>query len=155
MNELKPFDDKLAGLLASLSPAGRRKMAAEIAKKLRASQQQRIKQQKAPDGTPYVARKRQPVRGKKGRVKREMFAKLRTARYLKTKATGEAAVVEFANKVQRIARVHQKGLKDKPNRHSQQIQYEARQLLGISAVDREIIEDVILSHINRCTFMSL
>lgn len=32
MNELKPFDDKLSGLLASLSPAGRRKMAAEIAK---------------------------------------------------------------------------------------------------------------------------
>ena len=39
-----------------------------------------------------------------------MFAKLRTARYLKTTATGEAAVVEFAGKVQRIARIHQEGL---------------------------------------------
>ncbi|WP_421589005.1 phage virion morphogenesis protein [Rahnella aceris] len=145
MNELKPFDDKLAGLLASLSPAGRRKMAAEIAKKLRASQQQRIKQQKAPDGTPYAARKRQPVRGKRGRVKREMFAKLRTARYLKTKSTDEAAVVEFAGKVQRIARIHQEGLKDKPNRYSLLVQYEARPLLGFSAADCQIIEDVILS----------
>jgi phage virion morphogenesis protein len=145
MNELKPFDDKLTGLLASLSPAGRRKMAAEIAKKLRASQQQRIKQQKAPDGTPYAARKRQPVRGKKGRVKREMFAKLRTARYLKTKSSSEAAVVEFAGKVQRIARIHQEGLSDKPNKHSAPVRYETRLLLGFSAADRQIIEDVILS----------
>lgn len=147
MNELKPFDDKLSGLLASLSPAGRRKMAAMIAKKLRVSQQQRIKRQKAPDGAPYAARKSQPIRGKKGRVKREMFAKLRTARYLKTKATGEAAVIEFAGKVQRIARIHQEGLKDKPNHHSQPVQYEVRPLLGFSSVDRQIVEDVILSHL--------
>lgn len=55
MNEFKPFDDKLAGLIAAISPVGRRKLAAEIAKELRRSQQQRIKQQKAPDGTPYQA----------------------------------------------------------------------------------------------------
>jgi phage virion morphogenesis protein len=145
MNELKPFDDKLAGLLASLSPAGRRKMAAEIAKKLRASQQQRIKQQKAPDGTPYVKRKRQPVRGKKGRVKREMFAKLRTARYLKTKGSSEAAVVEFVGRVQRIARVHQEGLKDKPNRLSQPVQYQTRPLLGFNAAELQIVENVIIA----------
>ncbi|MDI8799960.1 phage virion morphogenesis protein, partial [Salmonella enterica subsp. enterica serovar Montevideo] len=41
------------GLIASLSPAARRQMAADIAKKLRASQQQRIRRQQAPDGTPY------------------------------------------------------------------------------------------------------
>ena len=148
MNELKPFDDKLSGLLASLSPAGRRKMASDIAKKLRASQQQRIKRQKAPDGTPYASRKRQPIKAKKGRVKREMFAKLRTARYLKTTATGEAAVVEFAGKVQRIARIHQEGLKDKANRHSQPVQYEVRPLLGFGAADRQIVEDVMLSRLS-------
>ncbi|MGP6441543.1 phage virion morphogenesis protein [Rahnella aceris] len=145
MNELKPFDDKLAGLLASLSPTGRRKMAAEIAKKLRVSQQQRIKQQKAPDGTPYAARKRQPVRGERGRVKREMFAKLRTARYLKTKGSSEAAVVEFAGKVQRIARVHQEGLLDKPSKYSVPVRYEARWLLGFSDTDYKIVEDIITS----------
>jgi len=149
MNELKPFDDKLAGLLASLSPAGRRKMAAEIAKKLRASQQQRIKQQKAPDGTPYAARKRQPVRGKKGRVKREMFAKLRTARYLNAKSTDEAAVVEFAGKVQRIARIHQEGLRDKPNKYSAEVKYDARSLIGFSMLDRKIVEEMLLSRLRQ------
>lgn len=38
MSEFKPFDDKLAGLIGALSPAGRRKLAAEIAKELRKSQ---------------------------------------------------------------------------------------------------------------------
>ncbi|EOW1724580.1 phage virion morphogenesis protein, partial [Citrobacter freundii] len=36
MNDFKPFDDKLAGLIAALSPAARRRMAADIAKTLRA-----------------------------------------------------------------------------------------------------------------------
>ena len=149
MSEFKAFDDRLDGLLASLSPASRRQMAAEIAKQLRASQQQRIKRQQAPDGSPYAGRKRQPIKGKKGRIKREMFAKMRTARYLKAKGSTEAATVEFAGKVQRIARIHQEGLKDKPNRHSQPVQYDARPLLGFSAADRQIVEDVILSRLSQ------
>lgn len=145
MNELKPFDDKLAGLIAAISPAGRRKLAVEIAKELRRSQQQRIKQQKAPDGTPYQARKRQPLRAKKGRIKRAMFQKLRTSRYMKASGRNDAAVVEFTGKVQRIARVHQFGLKDRPNTDSQDVQYPERQLLGFNIDDNEIVSDIILS----------
>ncbi|WP_213927394.1 phage virion morphogenesis protein [Serratia marcescens] len=148
MSELKPFDDKLAGLIAGLSASRRREMAAEIAKRLRISQQQRIKRQQAPDGTPYAARKRQPVRSKKGRVKREMFAKLRTHRYMKAKGTADEALVEFAGRVQRIARVHQEGLRDRPNRHSWDVQYDARPLLGFSDVDQQIVEDIIISQLN-------
>lgn len=143
MNEFKPFEDKLAGLIASLSPAARRRMTAEIAKQLRASQQQRIKRQQAPDGTPYAARKRQPVKGKKGRVKREMFTKLRTNRYMKAKGTNEAAVVAFTGHVQRMARVHQEGLKDKPNRYSEGVQYETRPLLGFARRDIDFVEKAL------------
>ncbi len=75
MSELKPFDYALAGLIGALSPAGRRKLAAAIAKELRKSQQQRIKLQKAPDGSPYQARKQQPLRAKSGRIKRAKFQK--------------------------------------------------------------------------------
>ncbi|ERK16771.1 Phage tail completion protein [Serratia fonticola AU-P3(3)] len=143
MSELKPFDDKLAALIASLSPASRRKMAAEIAKQLRASQQQRIKRQQAPCGTPYASR-RQPVRGKKGRVKRAMFAKLRTNRYMKAKGSNDDAVVEFVGRVQRMARVHQDGLRDRPTRYSKEVRYYARPLLGLNSIDRDIVESVIL-----------
>lgn len=149
MNELKPFDDKLAGLLASLSASGRRKLAGTVAKALRGSQQQHIKQQQAPDGTAYAPRKAQPIKGKKGRVKRQMFQKLRTAKYLKAKGTAEAASVEFIGRVQRMARVHHYGLRDRPSRNSGDVQYEARPLLGFS--DREIkeVEGMLIDHLSK------
>lgn len=144
MSDLKPFDDKLAGLLAALSPAGRRKLAGEIAKQLRAAQQQRIRQQKAPDGSPYQARKRQPLRAKTGRIKRAMFQKLRTSRYMKASGRHNSAVVEFTSKVQRIARVHQYGLKDRPNSNAKDVQYDERQLLGFSQKDLKHIELLLI-----------
>lgn len=149
MSELTALQARLAGLIASLSPAARRQMAADVAKNLRTRQQQRIKRQQAPDGTPYAARKRQPVRSKKGRIKREMFAKLRTNRFMKAKGSDSAALVEFTGKVQRMARVHQYGLKDRPNRNSRDVQYQARPLFGFSQGDEQIIEDVIIRHLGK------
>ncbi|CZZ44969.1 phage Virion Morphogenesis protein [Enterobacter hormaechei] len=144
MSELKPFDDQLAGLLAALSPASRRKLAGEIAKELRKSQQQRIKQQKAPDGSPYQARKRQPLRAKTGRIKRAMFQKLRTSRYMKATGRENNAVVEFTGKVQRVAKIHQYGLKDRPNPHAQNVYYPERQLLGFDRAAIQLIEERLL-----------
>ncbi|MCI1897161.1 MAG: phage virion morphogenesis protein [Enterobacter sp.] len=149
MSDFKPFDDKLAGLIGALSPAGRRKLAAEIAKELRKAQQQRIKLQIAPDGTPYQARKRQPLREKKGRIKRAMFQKLRTSRYMKASGRENRAVVEFTGKVQRIAQIHQYGLKDRPNAHAQDVQYAERQLLGFSQADKQLVEELVNKHLNR------
>ncbi|EOY8929944.1 phage virion morphogenesis protein [Enterobacter hormaechei] len=139
--------NQLAGLLAALSPAGRRKLASEIAKQLRTAQQQRIKQQKAPDGSPYQARKRQPLRAKQGRIKRAIFQKLRTNRYMKASGRENGAVVEFTGNVQRIARVHQYGLKDRTNAHAQDVQYAERQLLGFSLEDKKLITNSIIEHL--------
>lgn len=144
MSEFKPFDNQLAGLLATLSPAGRRKLAGEIAKQLRTLQQQRIKQQKAPDGSPYQARKRQPLKAKQGRIKRAMFQKLRTNRYIKASGRENVAVVEFTGKVQRIARIHQYGLKDRPNPHAKEVQYPERPLLGLDREAIQLIEERLL-----------
>ena len=149
MSELTPFDDQMAGLIGALSPASRRKLAADIAKQLRAAQQQRIRQQKAPDGSPYETRKRQPLRAKKGRIKRAMFQKLRTSRYMKASGRNDAAVVEFTGKVQRIAQIHQLGLKDRPNPHAQDVQYPERQLLGFSQDDKLLIEELVIKHLSR------
>ncbi|MBW9413168.1 phage virion morphogenesis protein [Enterobacter hormaechei] len=140
MSDFKPFDNQLAGLLAALSHAGRRKLAGDIAKELRKSQQQRIKQQKAPDGSPYQARKRQPLRAKTGRIKRAMFQKLRTSRYMKASGRENGAVVEFTSKVQRIARVHQHGLKDRPNAHAHLVKYPERQLLGLGVEEKNLLK---------------
>ena len=48
MNEFKRFEDRLTGLIESLSPSGRRRLSAELAKRLRQSQQRRVMAQRSP-----------------------------------------------------------------------------------------------------------
>ncbi|WP_342754795.1 phage virion morphogenesis protein [Pantoea sp. MBD-2R] len=147
MNGLEAFDARLNALIGNLSPTARKEMARTIAKRLRASQQQNIKRQQAPDGTAFKPRKG-PARKKKGRIKREMFAKLRTAKYMKAKGTADDAVVEFTGSVQRMARVHHYGLRDRPAREGKDVQYEARPLLGINKADLQLLEDEIINKIS-------
>lgn len=149
MSELQLVNDRLEALISSLSAPARKEMARSIGRKLRASQQQNIKRQQAPDGTPFKPRKAQPVRSKKGRIKREMFARLRTAKYMRTQASPNEAVIEFAGNVQRMARVHHYGLRDRPSRKGKEVQYEARPLLGISDSDMQLIEQEIINQLSR------
>ena len=144
MSELTAFDTRLAGLIEALSPQSRKAMAATIAKRLRKHQQQRIKQQVTPEGQPFTPRRPQPLRAKKGRIKREMFAKLRTAKYMKAKGTDRDAVVEFTGQVQRMAKVHQYGLRDRPSVRAEEVRYPARPLLGMDAEDLKIVENELL-----------
>ncbi|MEZ0582547.1 phage virion morphogenesis protein [Erwinia sp. STN24] len=144
MNGLEAFDVRLNALIGNLSPAARKKMARTIAQRLRAYQQQNIRRQQAPDGTAFKPRKA-PARKKKGRIKREMFAKLRTAKYMKAKGTANDAVVEFAGNVQRMARVHHYGLRDRPARGGKEVQYEARQLLGFDEAAKKATRKSISS----------
>ena len=146
MNELSPFDTRLAGLLAKLSPQSRKSLAVAVSKRLRASQQQHIKRQQAPDGTPYAPRKT-ALRNKKRLRDRAMFTKLRTARYLKAQGSSDAAVVEFVGRVRRMAEVHQYGLRDKPTPYSEVVKYEARPLLGISKNDIDIVEGAMIYYL--------
>lgn len=117
-----------------------------MSKRLRAGQQQHIKRQQALDGTPYAPRKTR-LRSKKRLRERAMFSKLRTSRYLKAKGTGEAAVVEFVGRVQRMVNVHHYGLRDRPTPHSEAVKYEARPLLGFGADDVKIIETAVIEHL--------
>lgn len=147
MNEFSPFDARLAGLITALSPQSRKSLAVAVSKRLRASQQQNIKRQQAPDGTPYAPRKT-PLRNTKRLRDRAMFSKLRTARYMKAKGSSDEAVVEFVGRVKRMANVHHYGLRDRPSPHSADVKYEARQLLGIGLPEMKIIEDYVLYHIS-------
>lgn len=147
MSELQLVNDRLSALINSLSPSARKQMARKIAKKLRASQQQNIKRQQAPDGTPFKPRKAQPVRGKKGRIKREMFAKLRTAKYMIAKSSSDEAEIGFIDRVQRMAQVHHYGLNERPSKHSREVRYVSRPLLGLNKYAIDMIEEVIINAI--------
>ena len=144
------LEDWVDGLLRAISPVGRRRIAQSVAMDLRRSQQQRIADQHNSDGTPYVPRKVRKLRNKAGRIKRgKMFAKLRTAKHLKTTATADAAVVSFTGRAARIARVHQYGLTDLVTPDGPRVRYAKRMLLGFSGGDRARIRDLLLSHLSR------
>lgn len=147
MSELSPFDARLAGLIAKLSPQSRKSLAVAVSKRLRAGQQQNIKRQQAPDGTPYAPRKTS-LRSKKRQRDRAMFSKLRTARYMKAKGSSDDAVVEFVGRVQRMANVHHYGLRDRPTPHSDPVKYETRPLLGFSLNSTKDIEQEIISFLS-------
>lgn len=143
MDDLQRVDDWLAALLANLEPAARNRMMRQLAQELRRPQQQNIRLQRNPDGTAFEAR-RVTARSKKGRIKRQMFAKLRTTKYLKTAATADSASVQFDGKVQRIARVHHYGLRDRVRRNGPEARYPARRLLGVNDEVETITRDTLL-----------
>lgn len=143
MDDLQRVDDWLAALLANLEPAARNRMMRQLAQELRRSQQQNIRHQRNPDGTTFEPR-RVTARSKKGRIKRQMFAKLRTTKYLKTAATADSASVQFDGKVQRIARVHHYGLRDRVRRNGPEARYPARRLLGVNDELETATRDMLL-----------
>lgn len=136
------------GILSQLNTSNRTKLAREMAKKLRESNRKRITAQIQPDGKSFTPRKQQKLRSKKGKIKRKMFSKIRTVKYLKIKANGNSATVNFLNNIAIIARIHQYGLRDKVDRNkSFQTIYPQRQLLGINHTDLMMIEQITLTHL--------
>ena len=147
MDDLQRVDDWLAALLANLEPAARNRMMRQLAQELRRSQQQNIRLQRNPDGTAFEPR-RVTARSKKGRIKRQMFAKLRTTKYLKTAATADSASVQFDGKVHRIARVHHYGLRDRVSRRGPEVRYARRGLLGFDSKILNQIGNILINMIS-------
>lgn len=143
MAELHEVDAWLDALLAQLEPAARAKMLREVARDVRRIQQANITAQRAPDGTAWEPR-RATARTKPGRIRRKMFAKLKTAKYLKANANGEQAEVAFTPAVQKLARVHHYGLRDRVNRRGTMVKYAERPLLGVNGEVESSVRDTLL-----------
>ncbi|MFV4758097.1 phage virion morphogenesis protein [Citrobacter freundii] len=142
MDNLHKVDEWLTALLAKLEPTERQRMMRELAQELRRNQQNNIRLQRNPDGSGYEPRK-VTARTKKGRIKRQMFSKLRTTKYLKTAANADSASVQFEGKVQRIARVHHYGLRDRVSRKGPEVVYAERRLLGFNKTIEDSINDIL------------
>ena len=77
-----------------------------------------------------------------------MFAKLRTARYLKVRSNGNEVSVGFNGSSAAIAAVHQYGLSASPSKNKDfKVQYAQRELLGFSESDVDLIEDLIIEQL--------
>jgi len=142
MDDLHEVDTWLAALLSQLEPAARKKMLREVARDMRRIQQANITAQHSPDGTAWDPR-RVSARSKKGRIRRGMFAKLKTAKYLKTQASADAAEVAFVPGVQKLARVHHYGLRDRVSRRGPMVKYAERPLLGVNGEVEKKLREII------------
>lgn len=155
MNELQPLENWAAALLAQLQPAQRRRLLTDVARRLRSVNAQRMRAQTDPDGQAWQPRKPPgpALRSKRERLRQEaqlkkpMFSKLRQAKHLKARAEGGSAVVEFASRAQRIARVHHWGEADAVKPGGARVQYPARPLLGISEADADGLRELLLDRL--------
>lgn len=152
---LQALEDWAAALLQRLTPQQAQRLALQIARDLRRSQAKRMRAQQAPDGTAWQARKSAPatLRGARQRTLRQghtgpMMRGLAQAKFLRTQATASEATVAFADRVQRIARVHHWGETDAVNHPNPPLyDYPARPLLGLSDADLQRVRDLVLGHI--------
>lgn len=143
MAELHEVDAWLDALLAQLEPSARTKMLREVARDVRRIQQANITAQRAPDGPAWEPR-RATARTKPGRIRRKMFAKLKTTKYLKAQASVDQAEIAFAPAVQKLARVHHYGLRDRVNRRGTMVKYAERPLLGVNGEVESSVRNTLL-----------
>lgn len=96
----------------------------------------------------FIEVKTARIRTKAKTRQTRMFKKLASSRYLLAQSTADGAAVYFAPQVQRIAQVHQYGLKDRI-RPNVEVQYPSRQLLGFTPADMQHIEYQIISWLTK------
>jgi len=144
-DNLNALEDWAGALLTKLQPTERRKLNQTIARELRRSQQRRIAAQQNPDGSAYAPRKPRKGLRRGGRIK--MFAKLRQAKHLKLRSDADSIALGITGRAGRIARTHQYGLTDRPERNGPEIRYARRELLGLTAAELDMIRDRLLHHL--------
>lgn len=140
----------LQPLLDRLTDAERRKLALDIARELRRENAATIRAQHGPDGEAWAPRKN-ALRDQRGQLRKRkaqsMFTKMAGAKHLRAQVEGGDAVVGFAGRTERIARVHHFGLSDRVKPGGPQYDYPARPLLGISDDFTQRLQDRLLSHL--------
>lgn len=145
--DLAELEQFLGDKLAKLAPAQRRKISRKIGQNLRRANSKRIAANVQPDGSPMEARKPRPRRGR-GRMRSQMFNKLRAAKSLKIRATAEEVEIAFDGSAGRIARVHHYGLSGFVGRTASgrivRAKYPERALLGFAAGDVAEIREAVL-----------
>gem|GEM_PF-103570 len=95
------------------------------------------------DLTPVVDPRAKSNRGKQNDA---MFEKLRTARYMKMKATANQVSIGYEGRIARIAKIHQLGKTAPVNSHVR-YDYPERELLGATPDDIEMVHDMIIRHL--------
>lgn len=134
----------LEPLLYKLTPEKRLHLMRQVMRLARERNQQRIRQQIAPDGSRFAPRALS-LR-KTGLIKkRAMFSKIRLNKFLLQSTTSNEAAIFWAGRTGRIAEMHHFGKSETIN--GQKYNYPARHLLGINDDDEHAIMDLIIDYL--------
>lgn len=87
------------------------------------------------------------IRNRRTIRQQAMFRRIRRSGILNAGENEHEAWTGFAGRVAQVAGVHQFGLFDRPSRTARAIRYERRELLGLTAQDREALLDAVLGHL--------
>ncbi|OCC25667.1 phage virion morphogenesis protein [Croceicoccus estronivorus] len=85
------------------------------------------------------------IRNRRTVKQRAMFRKI--GRAMQAGQSDHDAWIGFAGMVASVATVHQLGLRDKPARHAREVRYARRELLGMTAAEREDLLDAVIAHL--------
>jgi phage virion morphogenesis protein len=140
------LDDALQGLIAAAGPTGRRRVLGKVAQQVRRENVKRITRNVGPDGQPFAPRLKQKAEKGQKRLRKKMFTKLKSARWLKLKKTDREISLRFVGGAGKLAAVHHFGLRDRVSPGVSH-KYAARPLLGFSKGDEAAIEEMLLRHL--------
>lgn len=139
MDAYAGLDHWLDQIALRLEPAQRRELMRRLAQGLRVRQRDRIKQQRDPDGSRFIPRKRNQI----GNKKRQGALFQNIGREIKTEYSADHAAVGFGGRTAVVAEVHQEGKTIKPSRYAKATHYPIRELVGFSQDDEKWIESEI------------
>lgn len=144
MDAIAGLNHWLDDLAAQLEPAQRRELMRRLAQGLRVRMRDRIWQQRDPDGSRFIPRKRDQI----GNIKRQgaMFKQL--VGRIKTDYSADHAAVGFGGRDGFIARIHQEGRTVRPYKTAQPTRYPGRELAGFGQDDVKWIEQQITNYLN-------
>ncbi len=87
--------------------------------------------------------------GRNSQIRNRMFTNLIKTKWLKAKANPNEASVQFDSIADRVATVHQYGLRDRIGSGNQKVRYQERRLLGFTPEEQLAVEELIVEHLAR------
>ena len=154
-DDLSQLENWVTPLLEKLAPGERRRLALTIARAMRQRQQRTMAAQTAPDGTAWDPRKN-AARTARGSVRRSaqaakagapMFRGLRSAKWMKARATPSEASVGFVGRAARIAALHHAGGPDRVTPGGPTYDYPSRPLIGFTDELASELRSLLIDHL--------
>lgn len=146
------LNDELTKLLNNVRPSARKRVAKEIALRIRGNRAAQIKKNVDPDFKKFEPRKPQ---NRKKAPKGLMFKKLsgKFKRLIFTEYSASEALIGFRGKNVHVLKTHQEGGEGVVNKYGTKVRYPERRLLGIGKTERIIVRDAVTKELAKDTHL--